>query len=101
MKRIKDSLRCANCYALTPKDGNRVMMTCSRCKKVRYCRALGGNCIDAAATTRIVRFRTGSVACQRRDFKVRHRAVCQPPAPKKPAATSGVEKFPERDLDRE
>ena len=53
VKRVKDSLRCANCYSLEPKDGNRVMMTCSRCKKVRYC----------------------SVACQRGDWTA-HRLDC-------------------------
>ena len=67
VKKVRDSLRCASCYSMTPKDGMRVMMTCSRCKKVRYC----------------------SKACQKRDFKERHKNVCmpcEPPEKRAPAA---------------
>ena len=64
VQKLRDSLRCACCYSMTPKDGNRVMMTCSRCKKVRYC----------------------SLACQKKDFRERHKNVCMPAEPPKPKA---------------
>ena len=35
VKKLRDSLRCAHCYATTPKEGHRAMMVCSRCKRVR------------------------------------------------------------------
>lgn len=62
VRKLRESLRCAACYSTTPKEGMRVMMTCSRCRQVRYC----------------------SVTCQKKDFKARHRAVCKPckPQPK-------------------
>lgn len=60
VRKLRDSLRCASCYSTKPKEGLRVMMTCSRCRQVKYC----------------------SVACQKKDFKERHKAVCKPCAPK-------------------
>ena len=54
IRKVKRDLRCGNCYTTTPKEPLKAMARCSLCKTMRYC----------------------SAACQKKDWRVRHKTYC-------------------------
>ncbi|KAJ1448651.1 hypothetical protein M885DRAFT_538493 [Pelagophyceae sp. CCMP2097] len=55
LEKLRGALRCAHCYGVAPKPPQSAMARCGRCHTARYC----------------------SAACQRTDWKVRHRNSCR------------------------
>ena len=54
MRALRRDLRCANCYVVAPKPPLKAMARCSLCRVARYC----------------------SAECQKKDWRVRHKAHC-------------------------